>query len=546
MAVALNVVPFATAQSSTEYIYLNGRPIATESASATILAQPLYIQDCAGTGTGVTTLNFSTHNVPVVSIRVGSANGPVLGDFQTSTGSAVTGNWVVDGTQFFLVDKSAGATANEIVLASVTVHVGSSGCPGTLTANPSLVPHCGTSAPDTTTLTWSAPGHQNTAIRINTIDGPQMTTGGPSGSQMTGAWISDGMKFLLVDTSTNAVLAVWTASLDRTACIVSGTLTANPSAPVGQCTTGYASTTLSWTATSGVSATDVRVGSSSGTIFGSNNSGGASATTGLWVTDGMQFFLQDASSGDSTGDSKTLASLVVQTVNTGCTITICPHAETVLNLPGAHAYFTGCGTNQGEFLTWSLDQAVGSINSSGAYYPPSPFVAGELNVIGASQFSPSETGSAGILLSTTGVSFDNVRPDNSSVAAGATVKFTMKFSDTQGADDLEYMYLSIQPTDTLVLPNTCTILFHLPSRTAYLENDAGDKGASLTNSQCTLLSTSITPFTSADYSVTASFEVSILASGQLSGGPRPYFALGTTSDHTLYYWTKQGILSVSH
>jgi hypothetical protein len=71
------------------------------------------------------------------------------------------------------------------------------------------------------------------------------------------------------------------------------------------------STTLVWR-TIGVSQVQIRVNSPTGpTMTGIEPSNG-SADTGGWVTDGMVFYLQDASDGSSLGASRTLTSVRVR------------------------------------------------------------------------------------------------------------------------------------------------------------------------------------------------------------------------------------------
>lgn len=68
-------------------------------------------------------------------------------------------------------------------------------------------------------------------------------------------------------------------------------------------------TTISWNAPS-ASVIQVRVNSPGGPIFTDNFNAGF-MTTGAWVTDGMTFYLQDASSGNPTAAASTLTTLTV-------------------------------------------------------------------------------------------------------------------------------------------------------------------------------------------------------------------------------------------
>lgn len=85
-------------------------------------------------------------------------------------------------------------------------------------------------------------------------------------------------------------------------------LTANPNPiPVSSGQDGV--TTISWNAPSSTSI-EVRVGSPGGPLFTDNLNQGSMATE-EWVTNGMVFYLQDASTGNPTAAANTLATLTV-------------------------------------------------------------------------------------------------------------------------------------------------------------------------------------------------------------------------------------------
>lgn len=69
-------------------------------------------------------------------------------------------------------------------------------------------------------------------------------------------------------------------------------------------------TTLRWLAP-GVQAVEVRIGGPDGELFAGGYSRG-SAQTGLWVRDGMTFYLQDISGGKPLTAENTLATVVVR------------------------------------------------------------------------------------------------------------------------------------------------------------------------------------------------------------------------------------------
>jgi hypothetical protein len=71
-------------------------------------------------------------------------------------------------------------------------------------------------------------------------------------------------------------------------------------------------TILSWTAPPGVRYVQIRIGSPTGPAMTGIEGPAGSAQTGGWVTNGMAFFLQDASDGSSFGSSRTIATVRVQ------------------------------------------------------------------------------------------------------------------------------------------------------------------------------------------------------------------------------------------
>ena len=171
-----------------------------------------------------------------------------------------------------------------------------------------------------TTLTWQASGVGSVQIRVGSPTGPAMTGfEGPTGSASTGDWAVDGMSFYLQDASdgdslgsakTLAIAQV--RAMSTTSGIRSGFIGASPN-PIGIIAGQTASTTLNWRAT-GVSRVQVRVGSPTGTPMTGFESPTGSATTGDWVTNGLTFYLQDATDGFSSGISRTLSAVRVNVV----------------------------------------------------------------------------------------------------------------------------------------------------------------------------------------------------------------------------------------
>jgi hypothetical protein len=86
------------------------------------------------------------------------------------------------------------------------------------------------------------------------------------------------------------------------------TASPNPIPVTGSAVLGM--TTISWMAP-GVEAVEVRIGSPNGVLFADGGSRG-SAQTGVWVPDGMTFYLQDVSNGKPLTAENTLATVVVR------------------------------------------------------------------------------------------------------------------------------------------------------------------------------------------------------------------------------------------
>jgi hypothetical protein len=269
-------------------------------AGGLLSANPNPILAGPGAQTGTTTL---TWNVPqsAVEIHLGSPGGPMFAG-GGATGSATTGNWVINGMVFYLQDASQGTTTSPAnTLATVTAQVKPIG--GTLTAspNPILVP-AGTTGPQVTTLNWYAPNSTTVEVHLGSPGGTLFVRGGSQGAAATGTWVTDGMTFYLQDatsgdvnspSNTLAVLTIHIQTQPSTA-----TFAANPNPIILSPGNTNGETTLFWTVP-GATLTEVHLGSATGPLFAAVNGPTGSATTGYWVTDGMTFYLQDASNGSS-------------------------------------------------------------------------------------------------------------------------------------------------------------------------------------------------------------------------------------------------------
>lgn len=108
-----------------------------------------------------------------------------------------------------------------------------------------------------------------------------------------------------------------------------GSISATPN-PIYE-PTGTGTATLNWDS-QGPSTVEVRIGSPNGNLLSRTGPGPRSATTGKWVTDGMQFFLQDVTGlptdQERTADG-TLASVTVKVVKANGEIGLNPNPITV-------------------------------------------------------------------------------------------------------------------------------------------------------------------------------------------------------------------------
>lgn len=107
---------------------------------------------------------------------------------------------------FYLVDASTHAT-----LATATAYL--QGSTQTFLTLPNPVPLAQGSTYGQATLNWSAPGSSATEVHVDSPTGPLFAAGGSTGSGTTGAWITNGMTFYLIDASSHATLAMATAQL---------------------------------------------------------------------------------------------------------------------------------------------------------------------------------------------------------------------------------------------------------------------------------------------------------------------------------------------
>jgi hypothetical protein len=281
----------------------------TNCGAGTLTLTPDPIQVCDGSGAGVTTVNWNANGISATQVRVGSPTGTLFAA-GGALGSAATGKWVTNGLTFYLLDAMTGAT-----LATATAQIVTTGCGvglATLNATPQPIQVCDGSGLGVTTLTWNAPGFAATRLLVGSPTGVLFTSGGTSGSAATGKWVNNGLTFYLLDAATNAVLTTTTVNVTNSGC-GNGPLSATPN-PIPVCdSSGLGIAMLSWNAPNSA-IIEVHVGLPTGPLF-ARGMGAGSATTGKWVSQGMQFFLQDVSAG---GTGVTLGSTTVALITAGC------------------------------------------------------------------------------------------------------------------------------------------------------------------------------------------------------------------------------------
>jgi hypothetical protein len=96
----------------------------------------------------------------------------------------------------------------------------------------------------------------------------------------------------------------------------SATITADPN-PIQVCDgTGAGITKLTW-AVGSTTLVEAHVNSPNGNLL-ARTGGNGTKTTGKWVIDGMSFYLQDVSRGDSLTSDHTLATVTVKVTSDGC------------------------------------------------------------------------------------------------------------------------------------------------------------------------------------------------------------------------------------
>src|SRR5208283_758386 len=168
-----------------------------------ITANPNPIAVSSGS-TGQTTISWNAPDSNGIEVHIGSSTGTLFAE-GGSTGFAETGDWVLNGMVFVLVD---GAT--QAMLAATTVTLAGT---ASLTASPNPIVIAPGAVVGETTISWNAPGSSSVEIHVTRATGTLFAEGGSAGSAPTGVWVTNGMVFVLLDATTRAVLATTTVTL---------------------------------------------------------------------------------------------------------------------------------------------------------------------------------------------------------------------------------------------------------------------------------------------------------------------------------------------
>ncbi len=151
-------------------------------------------------GTGQTTLAWTSYGTSAVEIHVNAPNGNMFAGSGPGSFSSTTGHWVRDGTTFYLQNVSNGlplTSANTLATVRITAFPPA----GSISANPNPF------TPDAygkgqTTLTWTSTATRSVEVHINAPDGSMFAGSGPgSFSSTTGHWVRDGTTFYLQNVS---------------------------------------------------------------------------------------------------------------------------------------------------------------------------------------------------------------------------------------------------------------------------------------------------------------------------------------------------------
>ena len=137
------------------------------------------------------------------------------------------------------------ATSTGLAMENVVVSAPSSG-QITFTANPNPITLASGANVGITTLSWNAPGYNALQIRVDGVLFDAELPG--NGSVDTGNWVSNGLPFSLVDSTSGQTIATLTVQIATTGSGSRVRFAANPNPITLAAGTNVGTTTLSWNA----------------------------------------------------------------------------------------------------------------------------------------------------------------------------------------------------------------------------------------------------------------------------------------------------------
>ncbi len=164
------------------------------------LPNPIVVTD--GTGLAIVNVSWSANVAANLYANGTLFCGPTVTG--GTSGSCQTGKWVSNGTVFTLEAQSNGAVLS-------TAHAVVQSAAGTLSANPDPIIVTDGTGLGTTTITYSANVPANVYANGTLFCGG----GATSGSCQTGKWVTNGMVFSLLSTTTNQVIGSLTVQVQN-------------------------------------------------------------------------------------------------------------------------------------------------------------------------------------------------------------------------------------------------------------------------------------------------------------------------------------------
>jgi len=171
---------------------------------------------------------------------------------------------------------------------------------------------------------WRTSGVRAVEIRVNRADGSLFSSGGPSGSETTGRWVSDGMTFFLLDASdggpasTDRMLATATVWLDGSRCFTQhGSIAVRPGSADTTDPSGSGPYSAMWSAAS-VTAVEIRRDEPDGPLVAR---GGAAGEVSLdAMPERCSLLMQNASAGLPPTSQNTLARIEIRREQVGVSL----------------------------------------------------------------------------------------------------------------------------------------------------------------------------------------------------------------------------------